>query len=306
MFSKGLSRSAVSVLGFVFALSICIGFSGNIAIAENPPGFPDLPDECGNNSEFTTDFLLEDCKAFKNKGENPYFILKPGYQLVLEGVEEDEEGEETLVREEVTVLCDTKVINFNGRRIKTRVVEERALERESEDEDWKTIEISQNYIAICERTNDVVYFGEFSRDCLDEDGFGENDDCDEVSIVGSWEAGVDGALPGILMPGTFLLWSKYFQEIAPPDAVDRAEHIAIGVSVDIPELEILRDNCVTVVDTNPAAGECGDEDSKTYCPGIGKVRDAVLELVSYSFVGCDDDDHDKRWKGNWRYGHWRF
>ena len=39
-------------------------------------------------------------------------------------------------------------------------------------------------------------------------------------------------------------------------------------------------NCVGEIDTNPAAGECGDEDSKTYCPGIGKVRDAVLELVT--------------------------
>ena len=72
MFSKILSRSAVSVLGFVFALSICIGLSGNTAIAENPPGFDDLPDVCGNNDEFTTEFRLEDCK-FKNKGSKSLF-----------------------------------------------------------------------------------------------------------------------------------------------------------------------------------------------------------------------------------------
>ncbi len=34
--------------------------------------------------EFTKDFRLEDCK-FKPRAENPYFILKPGYQLVFEG-----------------------------------------------------------------------------------------------------------------------------------------------------------------------------------------------------------------------------
>lgn len=34
--------------------------------------------------EFTKDFRLEDCK-FKPRGENSYFILKPGYQLVFEG-----------------------------------------------------------------------------------------------------------------------------------------------------------------------------------------------------------------------------
>lgn len=79
MYSKLLLRYGVSVLGFVFVLSICIGLSAKIATAENPPGFPDLPDVCENNDEFTTEFRLEDCK-FKDKGVNPYFILKPGYR----------------------------------------------------------------------------------------------------------------------------------------------------------------------------------------------------------------------------------
>ncbi len=156
MFSKTLSRSAVSVLGFVFVMSIFIGLSGNIAIAENPPGFPDLPDICGNNAEFTTDFRLEDCK-FKTKGINPYFILKPGYRLVLE-----ETGEEKSVE---TVLHDTKWINLDGRRIKTRVLEERAFEWDDEEGEWVTIEISLNWFAICKKTNAVYYFGEWSRDC---------------------------------------------------------------------------------------------------------------------------------------------
>ena len=161
MFSKVLSRSAVSVLGIVFALSICIGLSANIALAENPPGFPELPDECFNNSEFTTDFRLEDCK-FKDKGENPYFILKPGYRLVLETPEdlEPEDPEEELVREKSveTVLRDKKKINLDGRKIKTRVLEERAFEWDEDIEPeggWKTIEISLNYFAICKKTNAI-------------------------------------------------------------------------------------------------------------------------------------------------------
>src|SRR5687767_3064430 len=55
--------------------------------------------------EFTSDFRLEDCE-FKAKGENPYFILKPGYQLILEG---DEEGE--TVRVEIMVLDETETVN---------------------------------------------------------------------------------------------------------------------------------------------------------------------------------------------------
>jgi hypothetical protein len=71
-------------------------------------------------TEFTRDFRLEDCK-FKNQGENPYFILKPGYQLVFEG---EEEGEPVgLVS---TVLKETETINLPEiGKVQTRVLEER-------------------------------------------------------------------------------------------------------------------------------------------------------------------------------------
>jgi len=299
MYSKTLLKSAVSVLGVVFALSLCIGFSGSIAMAIDEDDGPLCPDsdsdKCCNNDEFTKDFRWEECK-FRDKGENPYFILKPGYGLVLEG-EEEEDGEGILyVREEVTVLRDKKKININGRKIKTRVVEERAMERESEEDPWKTVEISRNWFAICKETNDVYYFGEDSKDCdLEVGGFDPEDDtkCADESDPdpgGSWEVGVipeggdEIAMPGIIMPGTFLLGSRYFQEYAPPNAVDRAEHVAMGVSVNIPDL-VDQDDCVEVVDTNPAEGECEDDDAKTYCPGIGIVKDQELELVGYGKGG---------------------
>lgn len=310
MFSKILSRSSVLVLGLVFALSICIGLSGNIAIAENPPGFPNLPDGCGNNEEFTTEFRLEDCR-FITRGINPFFILKPGYQLVLETPEDAEEREKSVE----TVLCDTKVINLDGRKIRTRVVEERALVLD--EGEWVTIEISRNYFAICKKTNAVYYFGEDSRDCNSEvtGGFDPKDEskCADGSrpvTTGSWEAGVDGARPGLIMAGTPLLGAKYFQEIAPPGAVDRGEIAAMGLDVEVPAGEF--SGCIEIFDTNPTpGGECGEEDAKLYCPGIGLVQDQDLELVEYGFIGCDDDDDDndddddhdrgKRWGRRWHH-----
>jgi hypothetical protein len=282
MFSKTLSRFTVSVS--VFVLIFCFVLSENIALAENPPGYPDLPDQCGNNDEFTTDFRLGDCK-FKTRGINPYFILKPGYRLVLE-----EAGKEKSVE---TVLDETKRINLDGRRIKTRVLEERAIEIENGEE--KTVEISLNWFAICKKTNAVYYFGEWSRDC--EDGFDENDECTgEESNLGSWEAGVNGARPGVMMAGTPLLGAKYFQEIAPPDAVDRGEIAEMGLDWpeeldpgEVPEYT----GCIKIFDTNPTQdGECGEEDAKIYCPGIGLVQDQDLELVWSGFVDDDDDDDD--------------
>jgi len=292
MFSKVLSGTALSALGLVFALSVCIGLSGNIALAENPPGFDHIPDECGNNVEFTTEFRLEDCK-FEDTGVNPYFILKPGYQVVLESDEE---------KSVETVLDDTKWIYLDGRKIKTRVVEERAFEWDEEEGEWVTIEISINWFAICNKTNDVYYFGEFSRDC--PDGFDENDVCDgEESTAGSWEAGREGARPGIMMPGTPLLGAKYFQEIAPPGAVDRGEIATMGLDWSNGEDDFT--GCIEIFDTNPTPdGECGEEDAKIYCPEIGLVQDQELEMTSYGYVDDDDDDDDDDHK-RWRYKKYR-
>ena len=302
MFSKVLSRSAVSVLGVVFAVAVFIGFSGNSAIAQD---LPEIPGElfekghvlngCGDNADFTTDFLIDRCK-FKTKGRNPYFILLPGWQFVLE---DDEEWE----REIVNVLYKTEKIDLYGRKINTRVIEERAIECEEDWEGCKTVEISLNWVAICDQTNDVYYFGEDSRDCLDEDGFRENDECDEEENTGSWRAGKDGARPGILMPGTFLLGAKYFQEIAvniaepEESAIDRGEHVLMGEDVEVPAGEW--EDCVVVLDTNPVEepdGGCSEDDQKTYCPGIGIVQDQDLELVDYGFVNKKGKPIKKKWR----------
>ena len=52
--------------------------------------------------------------------------------------------------------------------------------------------------------------------------------------------GSDGAMPGLMMPGTPLLGAKYFQEIAPPDAVDRGEIAEMGLDVEVPAGELVR------------------------------------------------------------------
>jgi hypothetical protein len=167
------------------------------------------------------------------------------------------------------------------------VVEERAFEWDDEEEEWVLIEISSNWFAICNLTNAVYYFGEWSRDC--EEGFDEEDVCTgEESNEGSWEAGVNGALSGLIMPGTFLLGSKYFQEIAADDgAVDRGENVDMGLVVETDAGNF--ENCAAVVDTNPAEGICdADEgDEKIYCPDVGLTIDEDLELICYGYDCVD-------------------
>ena len=220
--------------------------------------------------EFTKDFRLEDCK-FKTRGVNPYFILKPGYQLVFEG---EEDGQ--TVHLEITVLRQTETVNLPEiGTIKTRVIEER------ETADGQPVETSRNFFAICNKTNDVYYFGE-EVDIFNEDG--------TVTHEGAWRAGEpdeDGlAEPGIVMPGTFLLGSRYFQEIADGIALDRAEHVAMGLDVTVPAGTFT--DCVQVNETTPL--EPGVVSEKTYCPEVGLVTDGTVDLISYGFVNTNSGD----------------
>lgn len=211
--------------------------------------------------EFTTDFFIEDC-SFSNRGGNRFFSLDPGDRLVLEG---EEDGEELQVI--ITALQQTETIQLTTERgvpitVRARVVEER------ESEDGELVEVSRNWFARCRETGDVFYFGEEVD--LYEDG-------EIVGSEGAWRAGEDGAQPGVIMPGTYLLGARYFQEIAPGEALDRALHTEMDLDVEVPAGDFER--CVQVIETTPL--EPDDESEKLYCPGVGLVFDDGVELVEH-------------------------
>ncbi len=208
--------------------------------------------------EFSDDFRFDEC-TFVNVGRNPFFILEPGHQSILEG---DDDGVPVL--KTVTVLDKTRLVDG----VETRVVEER------EFEDEELIEESRNYFAICEETNNVIYFGEEVD--IYEDG-------EIVSHDGAWLAGVDGVIPGILVPGTVLLGAKYYQEIAPELALDRAENIALDSEVETP-FGTFTDTWETL-ETTPL--EPGEESIKNYAPGIGLVFDDVIFLTDVIEASTD-------------------
>jgi hypothetical protein len=91
------------------------------------------------------------------------------------------------------------------------------------------------------------------------------------------------------MPGTLLLGSRYFQEIAEGTAMDQAEHTAMGLEVTVPAGTFT--DCVEVTETTPL--EPGAVSEKIYCPEVGLVIDDVIELVEYGFNIVDnEDDHN--------------
>jgi len=201
---------------------------------------------CVKSGDWTSAFMLEPDELVST-GRNPYFILEPGYTLVLEG-----EGAQLTI----TVLNETKKVDG----VVTRVVEER------ETKGGKLTEVARNYFAISKRTNDVFYFGE------DVDMY---KDGKVVNHEGSWLSGVNGSKFGLMMPGRALIQSRYYQEVAPNIAMDRATIVSVTETVKTPAGVFA--NCLKVEETSPLSRF--STEYKYYAPGIGMVSDGTMKLV---------------------------
>jgi hypothetical protein len=130
---------------------------------------------CGQPSTEGPYAVTIDPDDFVEGVDNPYFPLVPGTTLVYEG--ETGEGleriDDTVTHETKVVMGVTCITVHNQARLDGELIEETY--------DWYAQDVEGN----------VWYFGEDTTEF--EDGV-------PVSTAGSWEAGVDGALPGIIMP----------------------------------------------------------------------------------------------------------
>lgn len=198
-----------------------------------------------------------DEKNFSSTGRNDYFILEPGYQLVLQG---DEEGDKVVLT--ITVLDETKKVGG----VETRIVEER------ESKGGKIVEVSRNYFAVDKTTRNIYYFGE------DVDMYKKGK---IVNHEGSWLSGKDGARYGLAMPGKCEIGYRHYQEIAPKIAMDRAEVVSVSEVVKTPAGKFER--CLKTMESS--ALNPSEKEYKFYAPGIGIIRDEDARLVKYGFVG---------------------
>ncbi|MEJ7741010.1 MAG: hypothetical protein WKF97_26630 [Chitinophagaceae bacterium] len=91
--------------------------------------------------------------------------------------------------------------------------------------------------------------------------------------AGSWEAGVDGAQPGTIMPANPKAGMAYREEYYFNHAEDRAEVIATGQTVVIPFGTY--ENCIKT--RNWTELEPDLNENKLYAPGIGLVKEVNLK-----------------------------
>jgi hypothetical protein len=204
----------------------------------------------GGEEKKWTDVFHTTPDEFASTGRSTFMILEPGYRLTFQG----KEGKKT-VDLVISVLDETKKVDG----VETRVVEER------ESENGQLVEVSRNYFAISKKTGSVFYFGE------DVDMY---KDGKVHSHEGAWQAGEKGARAGVFLPGIALLGARFYQEIAPDVAMDRAEIVSLSETVDTPAGRF--EHVMKYEETTPL--EKGKE-YKWFAPGVGLIQDSELKLV---------------------------
>ena len=192
--------------------------------------------------------------------DNPYMPLAVGSEWKYEGSTPD--GTEITT---VTVTSDRKTIMG----ISAYVVHD-TLEL-----DGKIVEDTYDWFTQDDQGN-VWYLGEDTK---------EFDNGVVTSTAGSWEAGIDGALPGIAMPAQPAVGDAYRQEYYAGEAEDMFKIVAINGNLTVPFGTF--DRAITTNDWTPLEPDVIEE--KWYAFGVGLLHEADLsgsgatdELISYT------------------------
>ena len=177
--------------------------------------------------------------------DNPFFPLTPGTTNVYEGIRDGRgQRDEFVVTDETRVIMGVTCVVV--RDTATRIDGGQLIER---TDDW----FAQD------KDGNVWYMGEDTK-LYDAKG-------NVKSTEGSWEAGVDGALPGIVMPGNPPVPSTYRQEFYPGHAEDMAWIVSREQSVKVPFKAF--DNVLETLEWSTLEPDVIEK--KYYVSGIGLV-----------------------------------
>jgi hypothetical protein len=252
-----LARGAVAlalVAGLV-AMSACgsdptkggAGGDAGTSEKEAPPYAPEVAEE--NAANYAPQI---DPSNFVDKIDNRYMMFTPGTTFIYEGKSAD--GPE---RVETYVSYKTREVLG----VKCTVVRDKAFLKGklSEDTfDWYAQDKEGN----------VWYFGEDTK---------EYENGKVVSTKGSWEAGVDGAKPGIVMEANPRVGDSYRQEYYEGEAEDMAEVLSLDASglndaVSVPYGSF--GDVLMTKEWNPL--EPGVLEYKYYAPGTGLIGEEQI------------------------------
>src|SRR5215218_7833752 len=180
---------------------------------------------------------------FTTRIDNPYWPMPPGNKWVYK---ETDEGEQYDV--EVTVTDRTRII-ANG--VEARVIHDVV------SEDGQPVEVTDDWYAQ-DKAGNVWYLGEDTA---------EYENGKVTTRSGSFEAGVDGAQAGVIMPADPQDGMAYRQEYYKGEAEDKAEVLSTNEQVEVPFGHFT--GALMTKDLVPLEPKVSEY--KLYAPGVGLV-----------------------------------
>jgi hypothetical protein len=227
--------SAIAAIACVLALASGCGQddAGSDSDQDATSSLPQTSDPIElDPSDFTTDI------------DNGYWPMEPGTRWIYK--ETDEEGEE--LRVVVTVTSATKEV-ANG--VTARVV------RDTVTQDGEVVEDTFDWYAQ-DSDGTIWYLGEDTA---------EFEDGEVATREGSFEAGVDGAMAGVIMPGDPAVGMAYRQEYYEGEAEDNGEVLSLDEMADVPAGHF--DHALLTKDTITVEPDVLEY--KLYAPDVGPV-----------------------------------
>ncbi len=225
--------------------------------------------ETFDGERYLPDFSPENFVELNAKGfvDNPFLSLTPGDTRV---VRTGDDGQELVV-----ITVTDRVRDVAG--VQCRIVVDAAIEVSSGDDDddgdknggveYEALELTDDWFAL-HVNGDVWYCGEAVQNYED----GELTDLD-----GSFEAGTDGAQPGILIEANPMVGNVYRQEFALGEAEDVAEVVSLASGPAAKGGGAFDCNgvCLQTFDSSPL--DPGHTEFKYYLPGIGFIFAESIE-----------------------------
>jgi hypothetical protein len=251
--AKGISRILLAVPAAALALAACGGGDPSGASTNGASGSP-LPQG--------SEPVHLDPADFSTRIDNPYWPMKPGSRWVYREVNPEELSVQDVV---VTVTNRTKKI-ANG--VEARVVRDVVTEK------GVPTEVTSDFYAQ-DKAGNIWYLGERTTEYANGN---------PKTTAGSFEAGVDGAQPGIALPAKPKPGLTYRQEYYAGQAEDRGEVVSVNEQVEPPFGHFT--HALMTKDTNPLEPKVLE--FKFYARGVGPVSTVgvsggskIEELVGY-------------------------
>jgi hypothetical protein len=233
---------AAAAVVLVTVLAACGSDGGSTADSAGPVATPVI--DPGDGGDYSVEL---DPAQFASVVDNPYLPTLPGARWVYEATNEDGDVERTVVE----VLDETKTVMGVEAIVVHDVV----------DIGGEVVEDTYDWFAQ-DADGTVWYLGE------DTTAY----DNGAASKEGSWEAGVGGALPGVVMWGDpSAAEGGYRQEYLAGRAEDMGEVITTSGSVSTPAGDF--DDVVVTRDWTPLEPDLIEQ--KTYASGVGLVGEST-------------------------------